>query len=220
MPKSCLKCGHENPETPSSELAECPKCGAIYSRVEAHIQQQANKQAAEEAARQAASAAAADAERKRAASRDAYAQNTAEAQRRKLLGAAYVPSAGAAAPKAPTIVKTYKGSHARAMAAFQAEAPRMAAEGYVPTSQEWAPGSYGCGTFLLALLLCVIVIGIIVFIYMLIVKPDGTLSVTYEYRRPAAAPPTSHEATKACPKCAEDVKAAAKVCRYCGHAFE
>ncbi|MDX9975912.1 MAG: zinc ribbon domain-containing protein [FCB group bacterium] len=202
MPKLCLKCGHENPETPTRKLAECPKCGAIYSRVEARLRQQANEQATEEA------------------SYDAYAQNTTEAQRRKLLGAAYTPSVSAAAPKAPTIVKTYMGSHASAMAAFQADAPRMAAEGYVPTSQEWAPGTYGCGAFLLALLLCVIVIGIIIFIYMLIVKPDGTLSVTYEYRVAAAAPSTSHDATKVCPKCAEDVKAAAKVCRYCGHAFE
>jgi len=58
----------------------------------------------------------------------------------------------------------------------------MAAAGYFPTSQVWAPGTYGCGAFLIALLLCVVLIGIIVFVYMLIVKPDGTLSVTYEWR--------------------------------------
>lgn len=38
----------------------------------------------------------------------------------------------------------------------------------------------GCGSFLLALLLAVVLIGILVFIYMLLVKPEGTLSVTYE----------------------------------------
>ena len=58
----------------------------------------------------------------------------------------------------------------------------MAAHGYVPTSQTWTPGEYGCGSFLVALLLCLLVIGILVFIYMLIVKPPGTLTVTYEYR--------------------------------------
>lgn len=35
--KRCLKCGHENQATVSDPLAECPKCGAIYSRVEASL---------------------------------------------------------------------------------------------------------------------------------------------------------------------------------------
>lgn len=37
--------------------------------------------------------------------------------------------------------------------------------------------------FTVALLLCLLLIGILVFIYMLVVKPDGTLTVTYS--RPA-----------------------------------
>lgn len=64
----------------------------------------------------------------------------------------------------------------------------MAAAGYYPTSQIWTPGAYGCGSFLLALLLCVILVGILIFIYMLIVKPDGTLTVTYELRGFAFSP--------------------------------
>jgi hypothetical protein len=76
-------------------------------------------------------------------------------------------------------VKTYKGSQEKAMAAFQADAAKMAASGYSPTSQVWAPGAYGCGSFIFALILCVVIIGIIIFIYMLIVKPPGTLTVTY-----------------------------------------
>jgi uncharacterized membrane protein YdbT with pleckstrin-like domain len=35
---------------------------------------------------------------------------------------------------------------------------------------------------------------------------------------PTATPPTAEE--KTCPSCAEQVKRAAKVCRYCGHKFE
>lgn len=107
-----------------------------------------------------------------------------------------------------------------AMADYQADAARLAAQGYFPISQSWAPGAYGCGAFLLALLLCVVLIGILVFIYMLIVKPAGTLSVTYEWRGLPANPENAMAvADKICPKCAEQVKAAALVCRFCGHEF-
>jgi uncharacterized protein UPF0547 len=116
------------------------------------------------------------------------------------------------------IVKTYKGSQESATELFQKDAPAMAAQGYFPTSQSYAPGSYGCGAFILALLLCFILIGILVFIYMLLVKPPGVLSVTYE-RRAAAPIPSVADPEKICPRCAERVKAAAKVCRFCGHEF-
>ncbi|MGA2029591.1 MAG: hypothetical protein ABSG87_05935 [Verrucomicrobiota bacterium] len=84
--------------------------------------------------------------------------------------------------KDPIIVRIYRGSQEAATVAFQADAAKMAKQGYFPISQTWAPGAYGCGSFLLALLLCIVLIGIIVFIYMIIVKPPGALSVTYELR--------------------------------------
>ncbi len=84
--------------------------------------------------------------------------------------------------KKPIIVRTYRGSQSSAVAQFRADAVRLAAQGYFPTSQSWAPGSYGCGCFIVAVLLCFLLIGILIFIYMLIVKPAGTLSVTYELR--------------------------------------
>ena len=112
-----------------------------------------------------------------------------------------------------TIVKTYKGKQQQAMETYQADAAKMARQGYAPTSQVWAPGSYGCGSFIFAALLYFIVIGFIVFIYMLIVKPAGTLTVTY-----TLAPKIDPE--KVCPKCAENVKASATVCRFCGHIFD
>jgi len=85
----------------------------------------------------------------------------------------------------PVLVKTYKGSQAQAMAAFQTEAAKLAPMGYVPVSQSWAAGSWGCGAFLVALILCIVLIGILVFIYMLVVKPAGTLTVTYHLQSPA-----------------------------------
>ncbi len=115
--------------------------------------------------------------------------------------------------KQQTIVKTYKGNQEQATSAFRTDAEKMAIKGYFPTSQVWAPGSYGCGSFVVALLLCFILIGLLIFVYMLIVKPAGTLTVTY-----ALAPPM--EAEKICPQCAERVKAAATLCRFCGYTFE
>lgn len=117
-------------------------------------------------------------------------------------------------------VKTYTGSQEAATRKYQEDAIEMTNRGYVPISQSWAPGAYGCGAFLVALLLCFILIGILVFIYMLIVKPDGTLTVTYEWRVPEMAVETAAPVEKTCPKCAEQVKAAALICRFCSHSFE
>lgn len=118
---------------------------------------------------------------------------------------------------AQTVVKTYTGNQERAARAFQEDAASMAAKGYFPISQSYASGAYGCASFIGALLLCFVFIGIIVFIYRLLVKPDGVLTVTYELRGTAASRALDE---KTCPKCAEQVKAAATVCRFCGHDFK
>jgi hypothetical protein len=120
--------------------------------------------------------------------------------------------------KKPIKIKTYKGSQERAIALFRKDAELMAAQGYFPKSQSWVPGSYGGFSFLMALLLCFIVIGILIFIYMLIVKPDGVLTVTYELRLDSEST-NSIQIEKTCPQCAEHIKEAAKVCRFCGYNF-
>jgi hypothetical protein len=43
-------------------------------------------------------------------------------------------------------------------------------------------GVMGCGAFLVALLLPIVLVGLLTIIYMLLVKPEGTLTVTYEHR--------------------------------------
>lgn len=87
-----------------------------------------------------------------------------------------------AEPSGRSFVRTYRGSAREAGAQFQRDAAALAAKGYVPTNQTYTPGVWSGGQFLLALILFVVLIGILIFIYMLIVKPAGTLVVTYEYR--------------------------------------
>jgi hypothetical protein len=77
------------------------------------------------------------------------------------------------------IVQTYTGSQAEATMRFQADAARMAAQGYFPVFQSWAPGQWRSGAFIAALLLCFLIVGIPALIYMLILAPDGVLTVTY-----------------------------------------
>ena len=111
--------------------------------------------------------------------------------------------------KKKNIIEEYKGNEAQARKLFLKDAEKKAKKGYYPTSENYTAGKYGVGAFILALLLCFILIGILVFIYMLIVKPAGTLTVTYEYKEVAEV--------ITCPKCAETIKAAATVCHFCNH---
>ena len=40
--RHCYKCGHDNEESTGDSLEACPKCGAIYTRVEAYMRAQKN----------------------------------------------------------------------------------------------------------------------------------------------------------------------------------
>ncbi len=130
--------------------------------------------------------------------------------------------------KLPIIVtKTYKGTQDEATKAFKKDTAIMARKGYRPTTQNWSQGTWGCGTFLFAAVACLAIIGILIFIYLLIVKPAGILTVTYELRevntkihQTEKVKPVDNVDEKICPECAEKVKAAAKLCRYCRYQFE
>lgn len=92
-----------------------------------------------------------------------------------------------AQPPSP-IVRVYRGSQqADVNRKFQEEAGRLGHVGYEPSTQSWAQGQWGCGAWLFALLACIVVVGLLVFLYMLIVKPEGTLTVTFVYRGLTAA---------------------------------
>jgi len=82
----------------------------------------------------------------------------------------------------PVLVRTYIGAFAQTAAAFQADATYMAQGGYVPVSQSYEPGNWSGTTVIIGLLLCLVAIGFAVLTYMLIVRPDGALMVTYQYR--------------------------------------
>jgi hypothetical protein len=80
------------------------------------------------------------------------------------------------------IVKTYKGRQHEATNEFQKDAQLMSQSNYVPINQNYVQGSWSCGQFILAALLCFLIVGFIALAYMVIVKPKGVLTVTYEYK--------------------------------------
>ena len=86
----------------------------------------------------------------------------------------------------PLILKAYEGKQGEATARLQADSIEMAAEGYFPTWQNWAPGERAREAYVVAALLVFLFgIGILILAYLFIVEPDGTLTVAYE--RQAAA---------------------------------
>lgn len=87
-----------------------------------------------------------------------------------------------------TLIRTYPGDKRAASLIYQQDAARLAQAGYRPTAVDWSPGQYSAVAFVVALILCVLLIGILVFIYMIIVKPAGTLTVTYTLEQPTARP--------------------------------
>src|SRR6516225_10436046 len=78
------------------------------------------------------------------------------------------------------LVEAYKGKQVEATARFQTHSIEMAAEGYLPTWQSWAPGESAREAYVVAVLLIFLFgLGILFLGYLLIVEPEGTLTVTY-----------------------------------------
>ncbi len=93
----------------------------------------------------------------------------------------------------PVLTRTYHGKQAEAASLYAQDSTLLAAHGYAPTQQFYAPGEWGCGAFLLAALAILLFgFGLLILLYLVIVKPAGTLTVTYQRHpgwRPAAAQP-------------------------------
>jgi hypothetical protein len=127
-------------------------------------------------------------------------------------------------PSGATITRRYPGKYQQAMADYQRDAADLARTHWYPVNQQYTQGQWGCGAWILAFIALAILVGIIILAYMVAVRPAGELVVTYEYR-PPVAPPARVDApapvpvaddTMPCPRCAETIKKAAKVCRFCG----
>jgi hypothetical protein len=87
-----------------------------------------------------------------------------------------------------TLLKAYRGKQGEVASLLQADSTEMAAEGYFPTWQNWTPGERTTEAYVVAVLLIVLFgFGVLVLAYLLIVEPDGTLTVAYERRAASSA---------------------------------
>jgi hypothetical protein len=90
-----------------------------------------------------------------------------------------------------TLVRSYTGHQPEdAEAPFEADAGLLAPIGYVPVSQSWSQGRWGRGAYVIAVLLFLLIVGFFLFVYLLLVSPDETLTVTYQHRSMPAPAPT------------------------------
>ena len=90
------------------------------------------------------------------------------------------PSANSVEETPSKIVRVYWGAQrSDVVGVFAQDASELACFGYQPAGETWEAGRWGTPAFLVALLLTVTIVGLLMFLYMLVVSPDGTLEVAY-----------------------------------------
>lgn len=85
------------------------------------------------------------------------------------------------APLPPSLTRSYHGSPEEIESLRRADEKSLATKEYFPKSQNFVPGSWGTGAYLLGVVLILVFgLGLLVLIYLVAVKPAGTLTVVYE----------------------------------------
>jgi len=96
----------------------------------------------------------------------------------------------------PVITRSYHGSPEAIESQRKGDAAVLAAKGYYPKAQNFVPGSWGGGAWILAVALILFFgLGLLILIYLVAVKPPGTLSVIYERTQWHSAGPNEADAT-------------------------
>jgi len=87
---------------------------------------------------------------------------------------------------AEVMVRTYGGNNqGEAVLLYAEDAPKLAADGWVPVTQGWVADDWPSSAYIASLILVVVGIGILLLILFSLYKPVRTLVVTYQ--RPVAA---------------------------------
>ncbi len=90
------------------------------------------------------------------------------------------PARGSPEEWGPFVVRTYTGREQQdVVARYVSDAETLATRGYEPVGQSWGDGQWDAALFVLALILSLFGIGLILLAYMAIIRPSGSLVVTY-----------------------------------------
>jgi hypothetical protein len=90
---------------------------------------------------------------------------------------------------AEVMVRTYGGNNqAEAVLLYAQDAPKLAADGWVPVTHGWVADDWPGSAYIAAAILVVVGIGILLLILFSVYKPVRTLVVTYQRAVPLAEP--------------------------------
>ncbi len=87
----------------------------------------------------------------------------------------------------PIFIRGYRGkSYEEVIEAFHRDSVLLSLQNYEPAGQHYVEGRWGMGMAVVATLLIPVLAGIFLWLYMLVSRPTGTLTVTYVRHTPPA----------------------------------